>query len=312
MDDPLSVTIDSNGSNLVSQFEPSGSRHRSEETDRVSTTPSSTTTRLLLAYGLLVTSWRVLALVRLEDSPLSSADPSSAEVGLLLARNLMGLGLVALGLLAVIRVGSRASSVFALFSVSAGIYFGGPVPVANELLQDAIWLVYFLAGSLLASAAFLHFMLIYPKAIEMIQKRGPISILYLPVVVGAILSILILALPSQSSLRGSLRGVFFTLNSWVATTFVGLALVLIPLRYIRALPRDRRRFGLDLVVLGFGAGFLPWAIATAIERLFPSLQNPAGVGSEALSLLFVFVPMGICSALLHGMETGLHSSPSEP
>jgi hypothetical protein len=105
-------------------------------------------------------TWRLLTFVWLEDSPLLNADPTSAEVGFVLARGLMGLGFIALGLLAMLRVPTRMSGVFALSAVSAGIYFGGPLPVSRELLQDAIWLFYFTVGAMLASAAFLHFTLI--------------------------------------------------------------------------------------------------------------------------------------------------------
>jgi hypothetical protein len=268
--------------------------------------------RLLVTFVVLAATWRVLGLVWLEDSPLLSPDPGSKELGLLFAKGLMGLSLVGLGLLAFVRVRTQASGLFALSSIAAGIYLGGPLPVANELLQDGIWLTYFTVGAMLSSAALLHFMLIYPQPLIASKSLVGSTVLYVPVTAAVILAVGILALPSFSPLRGTLRGNFFTLENWQVRIFTSAALVLIPVRYVLAQPRDRRAFGLDLMVLGLCAGSLPWAIATAVEQIFPSLQIPGGLGSEPFELLFAFIPMGLCSALLHGSETELPSPKPGP
>jgi hypothetical protein len=116
---------------------------------------------------------------------------------------------------------------------------------------------------------------------------------------------IILMSPVSSPLRGTLRGLFFTLVIWQVTVYIVAALVMIPARYIRARSQERRAYGLDVMGLGICAGFLPWALARSTERLIPSLRISEELGSEPLTLLFIFIPMGLCSALLHSFEPDL-------
>ena len=267
--------------------------------------------RLLVAYGLAAITWRVLGFVWLRRSPLLGSDPGPQEVGLLMANGLMGLGFITLGLLALTRVRSPASQIFALSAISAGIYFGGPLPATYEISQEAIWLGYLAVGAVLSSSALLHFVLSYPEPVGAIRLPGCAALLYIPFSITLILAGWILFEPLESDLRGSLREWFLALQSTLTLVFVVVALVCVPIRYVRCPPPLRRPLGLDMMTLGTIAGTLPLLAATAAEHLAPRLTAKVGVVPGFLELLVVLIPMGFCSALLHSVEPNLPPSQTE-
>jgi len=258
--------------------------------------------RLRLFMALVAVVWISLILFQIESSPLLRENPSTAEVGLQLGRCLMALGLVGLGLLATVRVPSRASSIFATFAISASLFFAGPPPVSSLQLREIVWLVYLIAGGMVSTAALLQFVLTFPEPMRWVQRRGAAILIYLPVALAVSLAIWMNIVSSPNFELAGLAYVFHLLHSWQSRLYLGLALVLILVRYFQASPRQRRSSGLDLILLGFGAGLLPLTIVSLVELLVPSLKLSQGIGFGVAHLLVVFFPMGLFSALLHDAE----------
>lgn len=264
----------------------------------------------VLAAG--ATIWTVSVLVAIEKSPLLGDTLAAEQSSLHFARCLMALGLVGLGLLALIRVPTRVSSLFALFSISASLFFAGPPPVTQPVVRKVVWLIYLVVGTMLPPAALLHLVATYPTAMRWMRRRGVVVLLYLPVALGVSLSIW-MVVPSSPSLEVSrLALAFHTLQFWVCRIYLAIALALIPARYLLAAPSVRRAAGLDLIALGFLGGLLPWTVAALLEHLVPALSATTATELGVLHLLFVFLPMGLCSALLHSAESDLPGRLSEP
>ena len=257
---------------------------------------------MLLVMALLAVVWISMILIEIESSPLLRDTPSAAEVGLQLGRCLMALGLVGLGLLAIVRVPSRASSIFTTFAISASLFFAGPPPVSNLQLREIVWLVYLIAGGMLSTAALLQFVSIFPEPMRWAQRRGAAILIYLPVALAVSLALWMNIVQSPNFELAGLAYVFHLLHSWQSRLYLGLVLVLIFVRYLRASPQQRRSSGLDLILLGTGAGLIPWTIVSLGELLLPSLRSSQGIGLGVALLLVVFFPMGLFSALLHSSE----------
>lgn len=274
--------------------------------------PLSRSAKLLLVlFTLTATVWRVLTLVRLDDSPLLATDATAAESALLFAKGLMGLGFVALGLLAWSRVRTAVSGLFATFSIAAGVYFGGPLPVASETFQEVIWFLYFLVGAILSTTCLLHFNLVYPARLSDRPSFHWELLAYLPLAVAGSVAVWIFMAPAESGLRPSLRELFFAIAGWQSRAYLTAALLLIPLRFFSASQKNRRRLGLDLSMLGLLAGTVPWLVARMIAALFPGVSNSWGWTFESVELLFIFVPMGLCSSLLQSADLELPPSQAE-
>ena len=267
--------------------------------------------RLLLVMAFAAVVWISAVLIEIDSSPLLRDSPSMAEVGLLLGRCLMALGLVGLGLLAIVRVPTRTSSIFTTFALSASLFFAGPPPVSNLQLREIVWLVYLIVGFMLSTATLLHLVLTFPERMKWAQRRGAAILIYLPVALAVSLAIWMNIVSSPNFELAGLAYAFHLLHFWQSRLYLGLALVLILVQYFRASPQQRRSSGLDLILLGLGAGLLPWTIVSIIELLFPSLRLSQGIGFGVAHLLVVFFPMGLFSALLHNAEPDLPGSPPE-
>ncbi|MEJ2086463.1 MAG: hypothetical protein P8Y44_12430, partial [Acidobacteriota bacterium] len=267
---------------------------------------------LLLGSALGAVVWISAILFAIESSPLLPDSPSPAEVGLQLGRCLMALGLVGLGLLAIARDRTRAGTIFTTFAISASLFFAGPVAVSNSQLREIVWLVYLVAGTMLSTAALLHFVLIFLEPMRWAQRRGAAILIYSPVALAVSLAIWMNVVSSPNFELAGLAYTFHLLHFWQSRLYLGLALILILVRYFRASPSKRRSSGLDLILLGCGAGLLPWTIVSLMELLVPSLHLSQGIVFGVAQLLVVFFPMGLFSALLHGAEPDFPQSQPIP
>ena len=158
---------------------------------------------------------------------------------------------------------------------------------------------------MLPSAALLHLVAIYPTAMDLARRRSAAVLVYLPVALGVSLAIWMVVLSSPSDQLSRLALGFHRLQFWQSRIYLVIALALIPVRYALAAPSVRRAAGLDLIMLGFVGGLVPWTVAVLLENLVPALRATAATELGVLHLLFVFLPMGLCSALLHGADSDL-------
>ncbi len=218
----------------------------------------------------------------------SLGDAAAEGAGLKLALGVMGLGYLACGTLALHRVRSAASGLFALHCLGQAVHWGGPPRVDAGHLQLAIWLVYFIL-SMLGISAILHFTLLFPSRLEMAGRRVTRLFLYLPIALATVLAAARLAVTGP---RGEvLQTAFLALEAIQVNLYGLLAFVVIAVRWTRASRPERRATGLGVMLAGVLLGELPYLVASLLPGLVP-------VGPDPLPLFFILGPIAIVYAIL--------------
>ncbi len=236
-----------------------------------------TVTRAIFIAAVLIFGLR-LAVAR---SLLRSSEP---DAGMQLALGVMGLGFLICGLIAVSRVRTVPSHLFALYCLGQAIHWGGPPEVASQNLQVAIWLAYFVI-SMLGISAILHFTLLFPNRWPLADRRFTPLFLYGPVALAALLAVLRMVLTGP---RGDgLQSAFFALEMLQINLYGLMASVVIAIRFARA-SRTERRAGLGAMLAGVLLGQLPYLTASILA---PDIAQP-------LTFFFLLIPIAVTQAIL--------------
>lgn len=236
---------------------------------------SGVAVRSLLAAALLILGLRLAVgwghLQALDGEP---------DAGMKLALGVMGLGFLACGVLAVARVRTAASGLFALYCLSQAVHWGGPPST-----RLVVWLVYFVI-SMLGISAVLHFTLLFPSRWPLAGRRSTQLFLHLPILVAAILAGARMA--TEGPLGETLQTAFLALEVIQVNLYALLAAVVIAVRFASASQPERRATGLGMMLAGALIGQLPYVIA--------SLAAPDM--AQVMTLLFVLGPIAITYAIL--------------
>ncbi len=253
-------------------------------------------TRLgLILLGVAALLWRVVVLLDVDNSPLLADDATAGDAGLVIARSLMGLVFLACGAVVFQRTRNKRSAVFVLYTFCAAIHWGGPIGVASEQLQLAIWLTYFTVSAMLAQAAFLHFTLVFPEPWPWAPRHATRFLIYLPVALGVAAATFAVLLAPDPAADGW-RDKYFILESLQANLFALAGLVILVIRYVRQRPVDGPRSVTGPLALGAWVAVLPWVIAMAREGAGGAVPG----GSDAYVLFFVLTPLvGTWAILRH-------------
>lgn len=224
--------------------------------------------------AVAVTSWRLVAL----GYP-HPADGDPAVVRHALAA--LGMLFVACGLWAWKRAPGPPTRLFALYGLTAGLHWGGPLGVGPPSWQALELAVYVVASSTLNQALLLHLALIFPRRLRPATRSGPLAALYAPVAIGALVAAGLLVAPDALSDLGS--GVLSILLLVGMAYGYGAALCWIG-RLILS-PTDRRASGLALVVASLLLGALPHVVVSSVAA--PS--NHYGLLNLTLALFAITV-----------------------
>ncbi len=253
-------------------------------------------TRLgLILLGAAALLWRIVVLLDISDSPLLADDATAGDAGLVIARSLMGLVFLVCGAIVLQRTHNKRSAVFVLYAFCAAIHWGGPIGVASEPLQLAIWLTYFTVSAMLAQAAFLHFTLVFPEPWPWAPRHATRFLIYLPVALGVVAAALAVMLAPDPAADGW-RDKYFILESLQANLFALSGLVILAVRFLRQRPVDGPRSITGPLALGAWAAVLPWVLAMALEGAGVAVPG----GSDAYVLFFVLTPLvGAWAILRH-------------
>ena len=242
---------------------------------------------LVLTLSAFVLLWRIAAAMSpYREGVLGSMNDDSN--GVRLGLGLMGLLIVACGLYAYGKVRTPVVLLFALSACAGGLHWGGPIGVADSILETALFLFYFVASSLLGQALFLHFTLLFTGSAALIKGRRWL-LLYLPTAMAAVVSVGIIALPMESAASKTLRQIFWLLVTSAILYDLAVLATLVT-RVVR--PRlgwpSRRQIALILGAFG----------VVGVVTLLPDLGLSVPISGDALSFVHILIPLACAVAIV--------------
>lgn len=228
-------------------------------------------------------------------------DLPSGNLVRLFAGVIIGLCFLIFGLYAYLRVQNKSTTLLALVGVCLGFsYVHGPY-ISSYLLRmiySSIEIITVIFGL----AFLLHFMLMFPKAKAVLEKKYMRILLYGPVALAGLflLFIDIFLLDSSNTFYGILVGL-------VLLGYLGLAIVAMVHSFIKATPEERTSHGLKFMLFGTILGFMPIVIIVIFRFIAPHFVLP---GSDFYFLSMVLIPGSWALAVLK-KETKLAPSPTK-
>lgn len=247
----------------------------------------------LWALGVFALAWRIWVFIDLRNSPLLSDAPTQNDFYLLIARGAMGLIFITCGFIVLHQTNRKRASVFALYTICAGIHWGGPFDVPDATLQTAVWLGYFLISGILAESAFLQFTLVFPEPWEWGAKHVTRMVIYAPVALGVVAATVALTITPKEAAQGWIDK-FMLLEGLQTIVYPAIALVFLLVRFIRATPWDGPRNITGILVAGAWGSVLPWVITSLVEQAGGKVVG----GSDIYTLFFVLLPITFTYAIL--------------
>lgn len=223
-----------------------------------------------------VALWRCAALFR--PHPASS-DPTVVR----LTMAALGIWFLGWGLWAYGRSPTAPSFVLALFGLTAGVHWGGPLGLGPPALQNILLGAYLLIGVAASQALFLHLTLVFPPALANSHRRALFFVVYLPTIIGTFLFCSLLLLPQRTSILELLA---LLLPAGLLYSVAAAALWLY--RLCVTSQQERRRT--TWLVTSLFAGWLPPVL---VSNGVVSLPGPDGLVNLTLAL----VPVSLAVAL---------------
>jgi hypothetical protein len=217
------------------------------------------------------------------DLAYSALPVSQVLVGY--ASMLLGLSFLAFGVWAYLARPNAATGLLALL----GIAFSVPLAVgpyfASAFIRTAVGAI-LLVLIILGFAVLLHFLFVFLKPKQMLERRNTIWMIYGPAIVVALLGLwLALAQPAATS---GINVFFRVLFGLFIVGYFGASLIAIIHSYIRASRDDRSASGLDLILAGAVVGLVPLIVNGLVGVVAPQVVVPGG---QYFFLTLVFVPV---------------------
>jgi len=198
---------------------------------------------------------------------------------------LIGICFLMFGVWAYLTAPGRATGLLALLGLTfAPAFTLGPY-LASAALRAAVGAITF-ALIVVGLAVLLHFLLVFPTAKQLLQRRNMTWAIYGPAAVVALVAVWATALQPATS---SASNVFFRLlfGLFEAAYFV-IALIALIHSYIVASPQDRAAQGLNLMLVGTVAALGPLLLLVIVALLAPQVLLP---GSQYFFLTLVLIPV---------------------
>ncbi len=225
-----------------------------------------------------------------------SAQPGR-DVALTWAAFIIGLCFLGFGLLAYVKAPSRSSLLLAITGIClGGTFFGGPY-ISSFTLRATVGTVVLLMV-VLGFATLLHCLMEFPKAKAMLAGKHFTKLLYAPAALMALFFLwLIIFQPRGTS---TLNSVLTALIGIFIVGYFGLALVALIHSYVKAMPDERSKYGLNLMLAGVLIGLLPVTISALVTTFAPSVLLP---GSDFFFLTMVLIPITMALAVMKAGAT---------
>ena len=215
-----------------------------------------------------------------------------------MALELLGFGFLACALLVRFKVSGTASAVLATYALCGALHWGGIVEVADDLLRVSLTLFYLVTSGLLLAGANLHVALIIPPRKNSPPRRSMMPILYGPAVLGALISMTIVALRAGGGASKPFEDGLGLMYAAVTNLYGLLSLVVVVTRFVRAAPKDRRAAGQGLLVTGVLAAEIPYIASMVVHAVGGGGEEAAGAGTDPMVLFFILTPISFTAALL--------------
>jgi hypothetical protein len=219
-----------------------------------------------------------------------TAEPTS-EVAAWFVAVAIGLAFLLCGILVYSKVPSPVTLLFCV----VGLCFGAltlPAPYINaygpRTLMEIIGTIFALTGF----AALLHFLLVFPKRKQVLEKAGRVRLVYLPAAFLALTGILF------SIIDGGSGGFMTALGYFSVALFIAypvLSVVAIIHSFVTATPEERSEVGLNYVFWSATIGLIPIIILVLFGLFAPRISLPGG---DYYFITMVLIPIGFALALL--------------
>jgi hypothetical protein len=198
---------------------------------------------------------------------------------------LIGVCFLVFGVWAYLTAPGRATALLAVLGLTfAPALTLGPY-LASAALRAAVTAISF-AAILLGLAVLLHFLLVFPRAKQLLQRRSITWVIYGPAAVVALVAVWATALqPAAVSESNTFFRLLFGL--FEAGYFV-IALIALIHSYVVASSQDRVAQGLNLMLVGTVAALGPLLLLVVVALLAPQVLLP---GSQYFFLTLVFIPV---------------------
>lgn len=207
----------------------------------------------------------------------------------LFAGVIIGMCFLIFGLYAYLKVQNKSTTLLALVGVCLGFsYVHGPY-IPSYLLRT-IYSSIEIVTVTFGLAFLLHFMLTFPKAKAVLERKNMMIVLYGPVALVGLffLFIDIFLLGPFNMFYGILVGLFLA-------GYLGLAVVAMVHSFIKATPEERTAHGLKFMLFGTVLGFMPIIIFVIFRIIAPNFVLP---GSDFYFLTMVLIPGSLALAVL--------------
>ena len=198
---------------------------------------------------------------------------------LALPLNMLGVLFLACGVWVWLSKPSRLTRVFLVYAIGGTVHWGGAIGAESQGRAIA-WLVLYMAGAVMAEAAFLDLSLRFPRALPQRRLRG--IALYLPAI------LVLLAIPITPFLSLQIVEVMAGAVFLVANLMSLAAAVVFLVKWFRATSVERRAHSLTLI-----AGVV---VLLGVMALLGALETLPGE-PDAWNLMSGLLPLALAWAL---------------
>ncbi len=198
---------------------------------------------------------------------------------------IIGVCFLVFGVWAYLTAPGRATALLAVLgltfapALTLGPYFASPVlrAVAGAITFALI---------LLGLAVLLHFLLVFPLAKRLLQRRNIMWVIYGPAAVVALVAVWITAL--QPAAVGEGNTLLRLLFGLFEVAYFVLALIALIHSYVVASTQNRAALGLNLMLVGTVAALGPLILLVVVALLAPQILLP---GAQYFFLTLVLIPV---------------------
>ena len=207
------------------------------------------------------------------------------EIAISLVGAVIGLCFLFFGLWAYLKVQTKNTLLFTLVGICFGFGFISPLYIKSfsfALIYSMLETVIIVYGF----AILLHFMLSFPEDKKILQKKIMLKLVYSPatLIVLAIFSFLIIQ-PESSSMLRILFNIFI---GFFIFSYVILSIIAMIHSYVKAKPEERKKYGLNMMLVGTVIAFGTLAVARFFYMIVPTYIL---FGSDYYPLVAILIPI---------------------